>query len=546
MSKYTHINSSKLEPVKNTRYKSVSQIKKDFSLGVQEDKKHYDTRLFYDIKTNKFYYPWMFSKTLDHGDTVHHFPCKEDVDKIISGYFEGKIDSIVQHPETTRKLENVNAGQSFCLMGTDTCVPHKGKFYHVDSEEGVFEMAEVYSQSLLRDTPFSDFDSLTTESIHLSCLNNFVNKTSPVDENGMITGKILHRGNTPDELVGPYISQFLYLPYNYGNIPIEQKYYGENDYVDSVIPQNWLNIQNGKVDGTVDQTTPKYVYCPRILGAKVHNDPLFQFYYQAALIAFSNGISPTGHSHDVSSSWTSGGPPDVLASVAHVCLGSLRVAWHNKYGVGMKIRPEVFAQRIELAHSQPQEWVDMVPGLSTIKTESQKMSSLLQEVMNDNKNNTGVENRFLKLQFPEGSPVHPSYPAGHAVVAGAGVTVLKAMLSTHDDNGNKKPWPLSDVKHSINGDDLINYLDDDKKDMTIVGELNKLASNVSLGRDFAGVHYRADGTEGMVFGEEYAITYLVDKCKEYTESYNGLFQGFTLEKFDGSTVRITHTGVKNI
>jgi hypothetical protein len=38
-------------------------------------------------------------------------------------------------------------------------------------------------------------------------------------------------------------------------------------------------------------------------------------------------------------------------------------------------------------------------------------------------------NTFLRPQaFPEGCPTHPSYTAGHATVAGACVTVLKALF----------------------------------------------------------------------------------------------------------------------
>ena len=35
---------------------------------------------------------------------------------------------------------------------------------------------------------------------------------------------------------------------------------------------------------------------------------------------------------------------------------------------------------------------------------------------------------FLPQAFPEGSPQHPSYPQGHATIAGACVTILKAAL----------------------------------------------------------------------------------------------------------------------
>ncbi|MDO9241060.1 hypothetical protein [Methylicorpusculum sp.] len=50
--------------------------------------------------------------------------------------------------------------------------------------------------------------------------------------------------------------------------------------------------------------------------------------------------------------------------------------------------------------------------------------------------------------------------------------------------------------------------------LTIGGEINKLASNISLGRDWAGVHYRSDGTEGLLLGEEVGIAILKDWQQE--------------------------------
>jgi hypothetical protein len=40
---------------------------------------------------------------------------------------------------------------------------------------------------------------------------------------------------------------------------------------------------------------------------------------------------------------------------------------------------------------------------------------------------------------------------------------------------------------------------------TVGGELNKLAANVALGRDTAGVHWRSDGVEGLNLGEGVAV-----------------------------------------
>lgn len=68
--------------------------------------------------------------------------------------------------------------------------------------------------------------------------------------------------------------------------------------------------------------------------------------------------------------------------------------------------------------------------------------------------------------------------------------------------------------------------------LTVGGELNKLASNVGLGRNAAGVHYRSDGIEGLKLGEAIAIGILQD----YRETYNENFGGFTFTKFDGTRI----------
>src|SRR4051812_7614099 len=36
---------------------------------------------------------------------------------------------------------------------------------------------------------------------------------------------------------------------------------------------------------------------------------------------------------------------------------------------------------------------------------------------------------LLPQAYPEGCPLHPSYPAGHATIAGACVTILKAFFN---------------------------------------------------------------------------------------------------------------------
>jgi hypothetical protein len=66
------------------------------------------------------------------------------------------------------------------------------------------------------------------------------------------------------------------------------------------------------------------------------------------------------------------------------------------------------------------------------------------------------------------------------------------------------------------------------------GELNKLASNVGYGRDTGGVHWRSDESPAFLLGEDVAIRFLRDHKTLTNES----FAGFSLTKFDGTTITI--------
>ncbi|MEM6816373.1 MAG: hypothetical protein AAF600_18605, partial [Bacteroidota bacterium] len=71
--------------------------------------------------------------------------------------------------------------------------------------------------------------------------------------------------------------------------------------------------------------------------------------------------------------------------------------------------------------------------------------------------------------------------------------------------------------------------------LTIEGEVNKVAANIAIGRDWAGVHYYTDYTQSMLLGEEIAIGLLQEQSLTYLPS-EGL--SMTLPKFDGSSILI--------
>lgn len=71
-------------------------------------------------------------------------------------------------------------------------------------------------------------------------------------------------------------------------------------------------------------------------------------------------------------------------------------------------------------------------------------------------------------------------------------------------------------------------------ELTAGNEIDKLASNVAVGRVTCGVHWRSDSTQDMRLGEHCAIRVLQDVRRTWNES----FVGFSFKKFDGTTVTI--------
>jgi hypothetical protein len=75
----------------------------------------------------------------------------------------------------------------------------------------------------------------------------------------------------------------------------------------------------------------------------------------------------------------------------------------------------------------------------------------------------------------------------------------------------------------------------DKSKITVAGEINKLASNIAFGRNWAGVHYRTDGTQGILLGEKIAMSYMADAMSTCVHNdKEGNYPVLKFRKFDGS------------
>jgi hypothetical protein len=95
------------------------------------------------------------------------------------------------------------------------------------------------------------------------------------------------------------------------------------------------------------------------------------------------------------------------------------------------------------------------------------------------------------------------------------------------------PQEAADPDRCHQGTGLVAYTGPDAGSLTVGGELNKVAANIAMGRNFAGIPWRTDYSESLTLGEAVAIGILEEQKATYNEGGS-----FTLTKFDGTTVTI--------
>ncbi|MEQ8290379.1 MAG: vanadium-dependent haloperoxidase [Gammaproteobacteria bacterium] len=449
-----------------------------------------------------------FSKGLPHnhiGDVD-----KKAYKKLLHAFSTGKPEDFETVPVGgPRLLANPQGAIALQLEGADShhlSMPPAPEFA---SEEQAAEMAELYWHALCRDIPTSLFDKEKQTIAAISDLKQF-------DRFKDIDSTRLFRGETPGDRVGPYFSQFLWKTIPYGAHEILQKYnsprIGENFMVK---PEICLQIQNGAYaqEDLRFETSTRYIRTGRDIGEWVHIDYPYQGFLNAALILLSYGDNALQLDHPYRDSKTQAGfvtlgGPDILSAVAHASNAALKAAWYQKWLVHRRLRPEAFAL--------------CVHNHITGRKEYPIHQKLLEcDAIKQVHNKTGFYT--LPMAYPEGSPTHPSYPAGHAVIAGACMTVLKAYFN--------EDFVIPDpVEAYDNGFTIREYRG---PDLRVGDELNKLASNISIGRDFAGLHWRSDATEGMKLGEDVTIRLLQDRKETYNESFT-----YQFTRLDGTKVII--------
>jgi hypothetical protein len=415
------------------------------------------------------------------------------------------------------KLVDPQGGLAFDLEGTDSgqlAVPPAPK---VASAERAGEMVEDYWMALARDVPFSQYgaEPITAAAIvELSKLSHFKGPKA----NGKVTADTLFRGIYPGELIGPYVSQFFLTPVTFGVLSVTQKfnaYVPGMDYLSSFA--SWLAVQNGQgpfAANSISGTT--YIKNGRDLGAFTHTDIAFQAYLFAAQWLLTHGapFNP-GNPYLSIKNQTGGftfGSQYILDLLGEVSNRALKACFYQKWFVHRNVRPIAFGG---LVHNTMTGAADYPLHMEVLNSQA------VDQVFS--KHGTYL----LPAAFPEGNPAHPSYPEAHGAIAGACVTALKAFFN--------ESFVLSNpVVASDDGQSLLPYTGADMGQITVGGELNKLADNVALGRNMAAVHWRSDAEQSLLLGEAVTISVLRDQRLTYNEP----FSGFTFTKFDGSSITV--------
>lgn len=426
----------------------------------------------------------------------------------------------------------------------------------------------------------------------------------------------IFRGATVGDIIGPYLSQFLLIGtpghesdsanvenglIGYGALKIDQKLKPAIANLDHMTTWDvFLDVQDAaKVNGTDQfESSTRFITTPRDLATYVHFDALYEAYLNACLIllGFNAPVEPGiqqlnnlfseparnargGQPGNVDGFALFGGP-HVLNLVTEVATRALKAVRYQKFNIHCRLRPEALAGWMEAIRSgetevssinelqsmyntlnAPQDGVNLLTQIAEHNGQQnvQAKNEVRSYIREDSRDNSGTQTVLLPMAFPEGSPMHPAYGAGHATVAGACVTMLKAFFDTDavlgrdpndaDSNGVGKAKITSREMYDAGGFTPVAYvsqgnsLDDQAGSLNntplMVGdELNKLAANISIGRDMAGVHYYTDYIDSLIMGEKVAIGVLLEQSLAY-ETYPGNVRpSFNLKTFLGAELEI--------
>ena len=512
--------------------------------------------------------PFSFALTLAH-DEAHGFPLCADVDTFTPAATcpsATTLEAVAHDAAATARLEGLadaaNAAATAGVRVRDAELPAAlPRFSQVGTNAFAYDLAEAYVMAHLRDQPLDDLAQQGTAAYAEATrvLSSFLRRFSGAP--ATLRPETLFRCPTTfvaECRAGPYVSQLLFRAFYDGGSPRDRRFVFERDAANLTRRARLLDFHRGVAPArdyardAYGRFDLRYVHSGRVLASIVHSEPPHKHYYEGALAAMSAlgeaGLALTdGFSGGAGvAASTTAGYDDVLASVAGVTMQALRQSYAHKWIEHRKIRPDAVAMRLDtfkraaaLGVEAAVAQIPLAPLLvSQFFEGSASKAAFMEELADANLARAGERNYLLPLLYPP--PGHPSSTHGHAVVAGACATVLKAMLTTTDAaTGAPLAWGgvggVGGVALTAGaGGETVRPYNGSIAGMTLEGEIDKLAHNVAAGRNWAGVHFRTELEYSLFLGEAVGLRYLRAKICEYHVARTGSFRGWDLRLFNGT------------
>ena len=486
-----------------------------------------------------------WSKTLQHDNLgiVNATSFNSFVTALTNGDFADFQNILVGNPGGTNANAQLNGPQTafaYDLEGLDSHATVLDPAPTTASAQTADEQVEHYWAAILRDVNFTDYASNANAIAAANELNGltYIKGTSNNEYPFPVTPQNLFRGQIvagDGNVQGPYLSQFLLHPTTFGALPLSMMFrtFSPNqNFMTSVA--EYMNVENGfPPSGSLAfDPTPRFLRNGRDMTAYTHVDVLHETYFLAFLLLLQLN-APLNPGNPYIGSRTEHGfgtldGADCSATLPEVATRALKAAWFHKWVVNLRQRPEDYGA---LVHAR----------LTNRAPMPQAASSLHADVLNSQavaRTFSQFGTYLLPQAFPEGAPTHPCYPTGHGTVAGACITVLKYFF-----DGNQKIQPLlraagTDVMQpSSDGLSLVPYTGADAANLTINGELSKLAHNISFGHGIhAGIHFRSSSRASILLGEQVGISVLNDRTPGYNEPFS-----ISINKLDGTIQTFTNS-----
>ena len=133
------------------------------------------------------------------------------------------FETLPRDPRAEVGLNDPQATYAFDLAGLDSAATRLDPPPAFASALMATETSELYWLSLTRDVPFREYETEPLVAAAVADMNAFTERLiSGTGEK--LTPATVFRGETPGDLIGPYLSQFLWLDIPFGMKTVEQRY----------------------------------------------------------------------------------------------------------------------------------------------------------------------------------------------------------------------------------------------------------------------------------------------------------------------------------